>query len=385
MAYKDKKSGIYWYDFWKDGIRHRGSTGVRTKRDAEEIEAAIRTNLAKEKVGLKPRTPRSAIPRFDVAMNEFLKWAELEHPTKPATVRRYRVSSVALLQHFGTIRIDRIDQAAVEEFKDWRKVQKAKPRKTKHVKAQPTHRIKPATVNRELACLKKMFYYFKQNRRLLFDNPVSNVKMLIEDRNYEVLTHEQESAYLAECTQPLHDIAVLMIETGMRNDEVYSMRFEHVDLPNRYYYNPKGKTPKARRRVPLTDRAISIITRRFEELDGDLVFPGGKAGNDDSKPIVKVNNAHYGALKRLKNKLPHFRLYDLRHTFATRFIEAGGDLRTLADILGHKDLRMVMIYSHPTDPHKRRQIQQFEQYNRQRQHEAQNVPVIFPKAVGLDG
>lgn len=384
MAYKDKKSGIYWYDFWKDGIRHRGSTGVRTKRDAEEIEAAVRTNLAKEKVGLKPRTPRSAIPRFDVAMVEFLKWVETEHPNKPATARRYKISSVALLEYFGSIRLDRIDAAAVEEFKDWRKVQKAKPKATKHVKPSPTQRIKPATVNRELACLKKLFYYFKRNRRLLTDNPVSDVKMLTEERTFHVLTHDQEAMYLAECTQPLYDIAVLMIETGMRNDEVYSMKFQHVHLESRYYYNSNGKTPSARRRIPLTDRAISVITRRFEELDGDLIFPGGKGGDSD-RPVLKVNNAHYGALKRLKNKLPHFRLYDLRHTFATRFIEAGGDLRTLADILGHKDLRMVMIYSHPTDPHKRRQIQQFEQYNRQRQHEAQNVPVIFPKAVGLDG
>lgn len=311
-------------------------------------------------------------------MAEFLKWAKAEHPGRPATARRYRVSSVALLDYFGSMRIDRIDAPAIEQFKDWRKVQKAKPRKTKHVKAQPTGRIKPATVNRELACLKKLFYYFKRNRRLISDNPASDVKMLAEERNFHVLTHDQESVYLAECTQPLHDIAVLMLETGMRNDEVYTMRFENVHLPGRYYYNQTGKTPSARRRIPLTDRAISVINRRFEETDGEYLFPGGKAGDNDSKPLVKVNNAHYGALRRCK--LPRFRLYDLRHTFATRFVESGGDLRTLADILGHKDLRMVMVYSHPTDPHKRSQIAQLEKYNQDRR---QNVPMIFPKAVGL--
>lgn len=380
MAYK-KANGVYWYDFQKLGVRYQGSTGVRTKRDAEEIEAAIRVGLAKEAVGLKAKIPRSAIPRFDVAMAEFLKWAEAEHPGKPATARRYRVSSVALLDYFGSMRIDRIDAPAIEQFKDWRKIQKAKPRKTKHVKAQPTGRIKPATVNRELACLKKLFYYFKRNRRLISDNPASDVKMLAEERYFHVLTHDQESVYLEECTQPLHDIAVLMLETGMRNDEVYTMRFEHVNLPGRYYYNQTGKTPSARRRIPLTDRAISVINRRFEETEGEYLFPGGKAGDNDSKPLVKVNNAHYGALRRCK--LPRFRLYDLRHTFATRFVESGGDLRTLADILGHKDLRMVMVYSHPTDPHKRSQIAQLEKYNRDRRPEMQNVPTIFPKAVGL--
>lgn len=379
MAYKEK-SGVYWYDFRKDGVRHRGSTGVRRKADAEEIEAAIRVNLAKEKVGLKARVPRSAIPRFDVAMAEFLRWADAEHSAKPATARRYRISSIALLEFFGTRQIDRIDAALIEQFKDWRKVQKARPKQTKHVVAKPTERIKPATVNRELACLKKLFYYWKRNRQLLADNPASNVKMLPEERAFHVLTHEQETLYLSECTQPLYDIAVLMIETGMRNDEVYTMRFEHVHLADRYYHNPKGKTPSARRRVPLTSRAMDVIQRRFQEVDGEFLFPGGKAGNAD-KPLVKVNNAHYGALRRCK--LPRFRLYDLRHTFATRFVESGGDLRTLADILGHADLRMVMVYSHPTDPHKRNQIQQLEEYNQKRHHGAQNVPVIFPKVVGL--
>ena len=46
-------------------------------------------------------------------------------------------------------------------------------------------------------------------------------------------------------------------------------------------------------------------------------------------------------------------IYDLRHTFATRFVEAGGDLVTLKDILGHSSLRSVIKYVHPTAQHQR--------------------------------
>ena len=46
-----------------------------------------------------------------------------------------------------------------------------------------------------------------------------------------------------------------------------------------------------------------------------------------------------------------FRLYDLRHTFATRAAEAGVDIMTLAALLGHSRIQMVMRYAHPTEEH----------------------------------
>lgn len=49
--------------------------------------------------------------------------------------------------------------------------------------------------------------------------------------------------------------------------------------------------------------------------------------------------------------MAYFRLYDLRHTFATRFVEAGGDLVTLQALMGHSDIKMVTRYAHPTQQH----------------------------------
>ncbi len=64
---------------------------------------------------------------------------------------------------------------------------------------------------------------------------------------------------------------------------------------------------------------------------------------------MKLNAAHNGAVKR--SKVRAFRLYDLRHTFATRASEAGVDLVTLAAMLGHSRVQMVMHYTHPTEEH----------------------------------
>ena len=64
---------------------------------------------------------------------------------------------------------------------------------------------------------------------------------------------------------------------------------------------------------------------------------------------MKLNNAHRGALERAE--LKPFQLYDCRHTFATRAAEASVDLVTLAAMLGHSRIQMVMRYAHPTEEH----------------------------------
>ena len=65
--------------------------------------------------------------------------------------------------------------------------------------------------------------------------------------------------------------------------------------------------------------------------------------------MLKANNAHTRALA--KSKVRAFRLYDCRHTWATRAAEAGMDMPTLASLLGHSKLNMVMRYAHPQERH----------------------------------
>jgi integrase len=77
--------------------------------------------------------------------------------------------------------------------------------------------------------------------------------------------------------------------------------------------------------------------------------------------MLKVNNAHTTALKNSKVKA--FRLYDLRHTWATRAAEAGMDMPTLAALLGHSKLNMVMRYAHPQEQHQADAVKKLEVFN----------------------
>lgn len=81
-------------------------------------------------------------------------------------------------------------------------------------------------------------------------NPVSKVKKLDENNQQErVLNREEEKLYLMAAWQPLQDIAVLMLETGMRPEEVCRIRRENVRLDQGYLFNAFGKTKAARRKV----------------------------------------------------------------------------------------------------------------------------------------
>src|SRR6266568_8886004 len=120
-----------------------------------------------------------------------------------------------------------------------------------------------------------------------------------------------------------------------------------------YLFNPFGKTKAARRKVPLTEKACALLARRLEKVKGEFVFPGRAT----DQPIIKVNRAHVGTLARInrirseanESPIPALRLYDLRHTWATRGAMAGIDLVTLAAMLGHSRIQMVLRYAHPTE------------------------------------
>lgn len=357
-VYKQKGSAVWWMKFMYEGQVIRKTTKCRGKRDAEEVERAYRTQLAKGEVGIEEKKP---VPMFKEAMKEFLDRSQIDHAGKRNTMRRTETSSKALLRFFGGKRLDAITVEDVERFKDWRRVQRKQPPHRKLLKqkrATTTKPIKPATVNRELACLRAMLNHFIRND-VLVKNPVSRVKFLKEDNELmRVVTDDEERLYLLAASQPLRDVAVIMIETGMRPEEVCRLERRHVHLNEGYIFNPYGKTKAARRKLPLSRRAAGVLRYRLANTQGAYVFPSTRGGDEPSKPIVKLNAAHNGAVTRAK--LEPFRLYDLRHTFATRAAEAGVDLVTLAALLGHSRVQMVMRYAHPSEEHQFNAVKKIE-------------------------
>lgn len=338
-----KRGSKWWFHFWIDGQHVQRSTRQSNRKAAANQEAAMRTKIANGLGGVRKREP---IPTFAEAMREFLEWSKNKHATHPATYQRYLTSSKALMRYFKNKRLDLIEARDVEQFKSLRASMKS-PRTGRS--------LAPASINRELSAAKAVFNYAIKTHRLLLEdgNPFRSGKKdgvcdFFEEPGYNgrVISYAEQAKYLAEASQPLRDVATILVNTGMRPDECYRIEKSWVHIEHGYLRIPIGKTRAAKRRINLNATAAAIIRHRLETAVGKNLFPHA---NDANKPMLKVNAAHNGAVRRAG--LPFFRLYDLRHSWATRAAQSGIDLVTLKDMLGHAHLSMLTRYAHPSERH----------------------------------
>lgn len=342
-----KRGSVYWFECVFGGERHQRSTRARNQKDAKAIASTFYSSLAKGEVGITER--KRALP-FARAMDNFLDWSREEHRAHPKTAERYRYSSAALLRHFRDIPLDRITAESVESFKLIRAGEYG---------SHTERRLRPATVNRELACLKAVFNFaIKGDANLR--NPVSRVKFLPEQNDQSrVVSYAEQESYLQSATTTLRDVATLIVETGMRPEEVFNLKREDVNFDESRLTVQRGKTPAARRRIALTKAAAATLKAR---LGASVGSPYVYAHSDDpARPLPNVHGAHHRALK--KSKVALFRLYDLRHTWATRAAECGIDPVTLAAMLGHSRIQMVLRYAHPTQIHQTNAMERLEMHN----------------------
>lgn len=137
----------------------------------------------------------------------------------------------------------------------------------------------------------------------------------------------------------------LMLDSGLRLHEVVTLTIEHTHLPEGYII-VDGKGNK-QRVVPL-----GMNTRKF--LFRYLSRRPGCAATDRVFLMSNLEPVTDGTLRQMFRKLkqrsgiPRLRAHLLRHTFATRYLENGGDMYALQQILGHTSLEMVKKYVHST-------------------------------------
>lgn len=332
-----KRGNVYWYHFMFNGEHVQESTKQGNPRTARQIEAAKRTALAKGEVGIEERKPA---PMFRPFSQRFLDHVGARHENKPQTVAFYAAKLNRLLEHapIGGARLDKIDEGVIEGYVVARRAS-----------------VGVATVNRELATLRRILrlaHEWKEIQR------VPKVRLLSGERMREfVLSHQQEGIYLGACPQPLHDIALLMLETGLRIGEALRLEWSDVTLkPVNGARFPfvrvrEGKSQNARRIVPLTDRAAAMLKLRHEARTSPYAF-----SNRDGQPYLgtSINHLHRDVCApKVKGKRQpifpgDFVLHSLRHTMLTRLGESGVDAFTIMRIAGHSSITVSQRYIHPT-------------------------------------
>jgi integrase len=361
----------------------------QNKKKAKQREQEHRDDILK---GLQPpRKPKAIL--FSAAVDEFLKHCRVEHQDHPNTATRVKTSMASLLVMFRNRAVPSITEPDVERYKVWRLTGEGE-----------VVAVKSVTLRHDLDNLSKFFNWAKR-MGYATRNPVDGVERpSIEDavRMY-ILADAEEFLYfelaLARSID-LHDVATLIIDQGMRPEEVVEIEKTNVDLIARTLRIPKGKTKAAKRTLRLTAESFEVLKRRIqdgeqpesklkdlceriakrlkiapekvaerERLKALYVFPARKSGKTGKGHISLsgLENCHDDVLEECKKKgrvIP-FVLYDLRHTFATRAAQDGMPLPTLASILGHSSLRQVQKYVHPTQDHQQTEMDRIDAIRRE--------------------
>lgn len=163
-----------------------------------------------------------------------------------------------------------------------------------------------------------------------------------------------------------------MLQTGLRTGEMIALKWSDVDFDKRlltiertteYRHStqewrtgpPKSKS--GYRTIPLTDEAISLLKlQKIKNSTFPLIHYEWKDTIFLCKKGTPVKNSTYDtALFKYCDKanIPRFSMHILRHTFATRCIEAGMKPKTLQTILGHSNIGITMnLYVHTTEDEK---------------------------------
>ena len=183
-------------------------------------------------------------------------------------------------------------------------------------------RLKPATVHQELRVLRRILNVAVR-KKLLPANPCAGVKFPVRVkglfRPHYMGWAEQQQIEL-QAPDYLRNIIRIITETGLRvYKELMGMKKDQVDLDNAVVWIPDSKTPNGVAEVPLTEVAVNAFRAQFA-LAGksSWLFPSDENPTGHEKTLKTVWHA---TLRRAK--IPYFRIYDLRSTYATR-LSAGG-------------------------------------------------------------
>jgi site-specific recombinase XerD len=208
-------------------------------------------------------------------------------------------------------------------------------------------RWKPATRNRWQAALSFIFRVGIDNEKIS-SNPAARIKRKIEDNGrVRFLTAKEEKELKGAITDP-HQLAALDISlhTGMRQSEQLGLKWSQVDLERRQLTLTRTKNGRTRH-IPLNAVAVGAFEslRPKGQSKGSPVFP-----NASGEAVQSTRGWFEDAVKRAK--LTDYQWHCNRHTFASRLVMAGVDLRTVGELMGHQTFQMTMRYAHLAPEHK---------------------------------
>ena len=319
--YRRRDSRVWWMSYRDhNGKFRQESTGERERGEAEKV---LRKRLVARDEGLLP----SAAPDGGITFNQWADWFLANRSRPPFRSEKTHQQNLGALKflrpRFGKHKLANITPEEIEAYL----MTRLNTGKRVHTKLglQLRGKLKPATVHQEFRILRRILNVAVKKRRLAV-NPCNGVEFPVPlagtTRKPHYLSASEQVRLEACAPVYLRNIIVIMVEMGLRPyRELIPMRKQQVDLENGIVHLPDSKTVNGIADMPMTERSREAFAAQMKQSGGsDYLFPSPRV--ESSKPhITKVGKLWDRTLQRAG--LPHFSLYELRHTFATR-LSAGG-------------------------------------------------------------
>jgi integrase len=323
-------SDIWWIRYTKDGKRVTESIGRHS--DAVTI---YQQRMTEKRTGeLIPIGKSARGVKFASLVDAALTFSEGNHRDQRNFKQRIEVAK----EHFGQRAADSIKP---NEIADWLS------------DMMEEHEWTAATFNRYKAAISKAYKLGMENSRVS-TNPARFVSQRKESKGRIRFLTEDEATRLRaaimehrpHCSYQL-DVA---LNTGMRKGEQFSATWSQVDFKQAYIHLDKTKNG-SERYVHLNDTVVASLKALKEEhksrkLDFDTLFFDRRNGS-----IKDPREWFASACDEAKIKGVTWHI--LRHTFASRLVMAGVDLRTVQELMGHKTIAMTARYAHLAPEHLR--------------------------------
>jgi len=318
---------------WYISFTHRAklhiiSTGCEKRTAARDALAQIRVNIREKKwfqstpeiTWIEARKRMETYGRVNVS---------------PRAHERYECSLRSLTPHFNDYLIHQIGSRQIEEYKS---------------KRIEVDKVRPATLNRDLAALRRMLNLCREWKLL---DQVPKIRMLKEDnRRDRSLSDEQISKLLRSCKGTIRLSIIIALDTGLRKGSIFSLKKSDINFEKQIITTKKTKGGKLAIK-PMTERVQQALKTHIENCPYEYLFFNPRTG----KPFrVDASKGFQSACKRAGMK--KWRFQDLKHVFVNRLFDTGADSVTVRDLADHASLTTTNLYASSRADQRKKAIEQ---------------------------
>lgn len=326
MPYQRDDCAVWWVSYrLPNGQRVRRSTGTKDRKEAEALEHKWKMEAHWYK-HWDVQPSRS----FDELLLGYLR----ETQTQKRSAERDRYSARQLRKLFGGMQLAEITPETIVRYK----------------RQRTEDGVKDSTIARELRLLSAAINYARREWGWDIPNQVQGRCPKELPGRLRWLTRQEAEGLIKAATTVSQTVCLvefiqLGFSTGMRTGEMLKLEWSRVDLGQRLIYlEPEDQKNKTRGSVPINETARNVFMVRFQFRQQHCPDSPWVFCDKSGRRVQSVKRSFRTACS--KAGIKDFRPHDMRHTCAAWLVQDGVPIRTVCELLRHKDIRTTMRYAH---------------------------------------